>query len=188
MRRLVVAVCALGTLALAGCGSDPAPSGPATPEGGGPATTAGGDGGGGGGNNGSGCAVISAEQVGSILGEPYVETPTGIEGAGPDGSYTEDGVSGFACLFSPADGDVHDLSITTFSDSSDMYDLLAEDAGGTPVNGVGVRAVLVRDAIEAMIIAENSAGTVATVVLTNLDGSPIEDELAELTRIVLAAA
>lgn len=190
MRRLVVAACALGALTLSGCGGEPAPSDPATPagagattpSGGGASTPAGGEG------NDSGCAVISVEQVGDILGEPYVESQTGIEGSGPDGSYTEDGVTGFACLFSPADGDVHDLSITTFTDSSELYDLLVEDAGGAPLNGVGERAQLVRDEIEAMIIAENSAGSVATVILTSPDGSPVEDQLAEITRIVLGAA
>lgn len=191
MRRLVVVAGAVAVLALAGCGNDATPSGGETPE----ATSAtptdaqptgGGD------AAGSGCGVISVDQVSTILGEAYVEKPTNIEGAGPDGSYTDpDGFSGFSCLFSPADGDVHDLSITTFTDAAEMYQLMLdgglglEDTGGTPVAGLGTQAQLFRDEIEVTVVALGSDGTVAVVTLTNLDGSPVEDQVVEVTRIVL---
>lgn len=200
MRRIftlgaTLAALTLAAPALAACGGDGPSDGVAAPSGQSPdgGAEAGGDsgsaGGGaaGGGSGGSGaeCAVISVAKVSEILGEAYVATPTGIEGAAPDGSYTQDGLSGVSCLFSPADGDVHDLSITTFDNAGDLYDQLIDGEGGTPVNNLGTRAHLIRDEIEVTIIAESGSKTVAAVVLTNLDGSSVEDKVVEITRIVL---
>jgi hypothetical protein len=191
MRRLVgVAGAVVAALVLASCGNDSAPGGDETP--GTAASTpadaepTGGD------ATGSGCGVISVDQVSAILGEAYVETPTNIAGAGPDGSYSDqDGFSGFSCLFSPADGDVHDLSVTTFIGAPEMYQLMVdgglmlEDTGGTPVAGLGTQAQLFRDEIEVTVVAQGADGTVAVVTLTNLDGSPVENQVVEVTRIVL---
>ncbi|MBX6752222.1 MAG: hypothetical protein IRY85_21605 [Micromonosporaceae bacterium] len=54
-----------------------------------------------------------------------------------------------------------------------------------PVAGLGVRASLFRDEIEVTVVAEGADHTVAVVTLTNLDGSPVEDQVVEVTRLVL---
>lgn len=191
MKRLVVVASALAALALAGCSSDPDPTTPGT---GAPDASAtspddapdgGDDSNGGTGGSGSGCAVISVGQVSQILGESYVEAPTHIEGAGPDGAFDQEGLTGYACLFSPADGDIHDLSITTFTDGGDLYNDMAI---GDPVDGLGQRALLQVDEIEVTVVAERADHTVAFVTLTTFDGSAMRDKVIEITRIVLGAA
>lgn len=189
MRRFFVLGATLAALALAACGGDAPSDGPegggAAPSGESPGAGSEEGGGSGGSSGGAECAVISVAQVSEILGEAYVATPTGIEGAAPDGSYSQDGLSGVSCLFSPADGDVHDLSVTTFDNAGDLYDQLIDGEGGTAVDSLGTRAHLIRDDIEVSVIAESGNKTVATVVLTNLDGASVEDKVIEITRIVL---
>lgn len=201
MRRLAAAVAAMMVLVLGGCsggGSDdaaePAPSTTSgatatTPDASEPEAEAEADAG-----SGGGCAVLSAATVSEILGMAHVEDP--IPGAAPDGRIDDDGTTGYACTFSPANGGAQDLVVTALDDVDGGYDASVEtaeefaadegEAASTAVDGVGTRAQVFRGQLGVDLYAEGTDGTLVTISLTTFDEDPVvEDQVAELAVAIL---